>query len=231
MAKATTQKITVQFDSDVLKTVVANEKAVDKLKAKSAGLTADKNARKIDSHKQLAVALADPKKFPRADKTSPKLFTSEVSRQIKASLKDAGITDSNTKVFFEMACKVIEEVKLNSNSTPEQVQEWLDDEGIDSENKLRKHFGKPDTRDAVNTLVDAALGRVNEDTGHVDTRRKFGSDHDGVNTLEKAIEDFERFKQLAEERIEDIRRQENAARENAEVNDVLDQLAGDSKAA
>jgi len=230
MAKAT-QKIIVQFDADVLKTVVANEKAVDKLKAKSAGLTADKNARKIDSHKQLAVALADPKKFPRADKTAKKLFTSEVSRQIKASLKDAGITDSNTKVFFEMACKVIEEVKLNSNSTPEQVQEWLDDEGIDSENKLRKHFGKADTRDAVNTLVDAALGRVNEDTGHVDTRRKFGSDHDGVNTLEKAIEDFERFKQLAEERIEDIRRQENAARENAEVNDVLDQLAGDSKAA
>ena len=231
MAKAT-QKIAIQFDADVLKTVVANEKAVDKLKAKSAGLTADKNARKIDSHKQLAVALADPKKFPRnADKNSPKLFTSEVSRQIKASLRDAGVTDSATKVFYDMACKVIQEVKLNSNSTPEQVQEWLDDEGIDSENKLRKHFGKADTRDAVETLVDAALGRVNEDTGHVDARRKFGSDHDGDNTLEKAIEDFERFKQLAEERIADIRRQENAARENAIVNDVVDELAGDSKAA
>jgi len=230
MAKAT-QKITVQFDADVLKAVVANEKAVDKLKAKSAGLTADKNARRIDSHKQLAVALADPKKFPRAGNASTKLFTSEVSRQIKASLKDAGVTDSATKVFFEMACKVIEEVKLNSNSTPEQVQEWLDDEGIDSENKLRKHFGKNDSRDAVNTLVDAALGRVNDDTGHISAKRKFGSDHDGDNTLAKAMEDFERFIQLAEERIQDIRRQENAARENADITEVLNELAGDSKAA
>ena len=59
----------------------------------------------------------------------------------------------------------------------------------------------------------------------------FSSDLPGDNTLEKAIEDFERFKQLAEERIEDIRRQENAARENAIVNDVVDELAGDSKAA
>ena len=96
---------------------------------------------------------------------------------------------------------------------------------------MRKHFGKADNRDAVETLVDTALGRVNDDTGHISTKRKFGSDHEGDNTLEKAIEDFERFKQLAEERIADIRRQENAARENAEVNDVLDQLAGDSKAA
>ena len=85
----------LEINSTVISTVVANDKAVSKLKGVNSKNTDAINKTKLQTIAHLAADLADESRFPR-NKKGKTVFGKNVASGIKLQLSDAGIKrDSN----------------------------------------------------------------------------------------------------------------------------------------
>ena len=84
----------LEINSTVISTVVANDKAVSKLKGVNSKNTDAINKTKLQTIAHLSADLADETRFPR-NKKGKTVFGKNVSSGIKLQLSDAGIKDAN----------------------------------------------------------------------------------------------------------------------------------------
>ena len=130
----------LEINSTVISTVVANDKAVSKLQSANSRNTDSINKTKLQTIAHLAADLADESRFPR-NKKGKTVFGKNVSSGIKLQLSDAGIKDATAKELSELSQFLIRHLSLNGNNNAADVLAWFADQGITSQAKLKAWLG------------------------------------------------------------------------------------------
>ena len=146
---------------------------INAAEAQIAGLKADNKAnneaandQKIGAYCELIASLAPVKlvkgNLPRA-----------VSKALRvALLEEAGLKEATAKRYVENSVGAIRMFELSGmdNATPEMVREFLDDAGIDSENKLAKAIKGEAEKSKAQMLAEQVVGKwssAKDDNGKV----------------------------------------------------------------
>ena len=146
---------------------------INAAEAQIAGLKADNKAnnqaandQKIGAYCELIASLAPVKlvkgNLPRA-----------VSKALRvALLEEAGLKEATAKRYVENSVGAIRMFELSGmdNATPEMVREFLDDAGIDSENKLAKAIKGEAEKSKAQHLAEQVVGKwssAKDDNGKV----------------------------------------------------------------
>jgi hypothetical protein len=146
---------------------------INAAEAQIAGLKADNKAnnqaandQKIGAYCELIASLAPVKlvkgNLPRA-----------VSKALRvALLEEAGLKEATAKRYVENSVGAIRMFELSGmdNATPEMVREFLDDAGIDSENKLAKAIKGEAEKSQAQMLAEQVVGKwssAKDDNGKV----------------------------------------------------------------
>lgn len=203
----------VNLNTDLVKAVVSNEKAINRRKAKNADNTAQNNTARLENYAGIAVEIADPKRFPR-NKSGENFFDTTVSGEIKRQLENAGVSESQAKYYYRLSTKLVKALKLNGNATVTQVAEFFEANKITSEAKLKAYFNGDSTKSAYDKLLDKAVGRLTK-TGSVSTQA----------AVLKSVADIEKFAADCKARLADAQREseavEKAVEKNKTAGDVL----------
>ena len=107
----------LEINSTVISTVVANDKAVSKLKGVNSKNTDAINKTKLQTIAHLSADLADETRFPR-NKKGKTVFGKNVSSGIKLQLSDAGIKDATAKELSELSQFLIRHLSLMATTMP-----------------------------------------------------------------------------------------------------------------
>ena len=122
----------LEINSTVISTVVANDKAVSKLQSANSRNTDSINKTKLQTIAHLAADLADESRFPR-NKKGKTVFGKNVSSGIKLQLSDAGIKDATAKELRSchsfVTCRIQQQCR--------RCLAWFADQGITSQAKLK----------------------------------------------------------------------------------------------
>ena len=208
----------LEINSTVISTVVANDKAVSKLKSANSRNTDSINKTKLQTIAHLTADLADESRFPR-NKKGKTVFGKNVSSGIKLQLSDAGIKDATAKELSELSQFLIRHLSINGNHNAADILAWFAEEGITSQAKLKALANGDADKSDFEKLLDKAIGRQNVKTGR-------WSDASAV--LESKAE-LEAWYQEAVVRLENIHQQKEddarLAEEKAKADEVIDELA------
>jgi len=206
----------VNLNTDLVKAVVSNEKAITRRKAKNADNTAQNNTARLENYAGIAVEIADPKRFPR-NKSGENFFDTTVSGEIKRQLENAGVSESQAKYYYRLSTKLVKKLKLNGNATVTQVAEFFEAESITSEAKLKAYFNGDSKKTNKEKLLDKAVGRLTK-SGKVSTEA----------AVLKTEADIEEFYAAMKARFADAQRQDEAVKkaveENKTAGDVLNKV-------
>lgn len=206
-----------EINSTVISTVVANDKAVSKLKGVNSKNTDAINKTKLQTISHLAADLADESRFPR-NKKGKTVFGKNVSSGIKLQLSDAGIKEATAKELNELSQFLIRHLSLNGNHNAADILAWFAEEGITSQAKLKALANGDAGKSDIEKLLDRAIGRQN-----VKTNR--WSDASAV--LESRAE-LDAFYEEAVLRLEAIAQQKEdearLAEEKAKADEVISDL-------
>lgn len=144
----------------------AAEAQIAGLKADNKANNAAANDQKIGAYCELIASLAPIKlvkgNLPRA-----------VSKALRvALLEEAGLKEATAKRYVENSVGAIRMFDLSGmdNATPEMVREFLDDSGIDSENKLAKAIKGEGEKSKAQMLAEQVVGKwssAKDDNGKV----------------------------------------------------------------
>ena len=207
----------LEINSTVISTVVANDKAVSKLKGVNSKNTDAINKTKLQTIAHLSAALADESRFPR-NKKGKTVFGKNVASGIKLQLSDAGIKDATAKELSELSQFLIRHLSINGNNNAADILAWFADEGITSQAKLKALANGDADKSDFEKLLDKAIGRQNVKTGR-------WSDASAV--LESKAE-LEAWYQEAVVRLENIHQQKEdearLAEEKAKADEVISDL-------
>lgn len=146
---------------------------INAAEAQIAGLKADNksnneaaNSQKIGAYCELIASIAPIKlvkgNLPRA-----------VSKALRvALLEEAGLKEATAKRYVENSVGAIRMFELSGmdNATPDMVREFLDDSGIDSENKLAKAIKGESEKSKAQMLAEQVVGKwssAKDDNGKV----------------------------------------------------------------
>lgn len=146
---------------------------INAAEAQIAGLKADNKAnnqaandQKIGAYCELIASIAPIKlvkgNLPRA-----------VSKALRvALLEEAGLKEATAKRYVENSVGAIRMFELSGmdNATPDMVREFLDDAGIDSENKLAKAIKGESEKSKAQMLAEQVVGKwssAKDDNGKV----------------------------------------------------------------
>jgi len=146
---------------------------INAAEAQIAGLKADNKAnneaandQKIGAYCELVASIAPIKlvkgNLPRA-----------VSKALRAALlEEAGLKEATAKRYIENSVGAIRLFELSGmdNATPDMVREFLDDAGIDSENKLAKAIKGESEKSKAQMLAEQVVGKwssAKDDNGKV----------------------------------------------------------------
>jgi len=155
----------LEINSTVISTVVANDKAVSKLKGVNSKNTDAINKTKLQTIAHLSADLADESRFPRNKRATAKtVFGKNVSSGIKLQLSDAGIKDATAKELSELSQFLIRHLSLNGNHNAADVLAWFAEEGITSQAKLKALANGDADKSDLERLLDRAIGRQNVKT-------------------------------------------------------------------
>ena len=153
----------LEINSTVISTVVANDKAVSKLKGVNSKNTDSINKTKLQTIAHLSADLADESRFPR-NKKGKTVFGKNVASGIKLQLSDAGIKDATAKELSELSQFLIRHLSLNGNHNAADVLAWFAEEGITSQAKLKALANGDADKSDLERLLDRAIGRQNVKT-------------------------------------------------------------------
>jgi len=153
----------LEINSTVISTVVANDKAVSKLKGVNSKNTDAINKTKLQTIAHLSADLADESRFPR-NKKGKTVFGKNVASGIKLQLSDAGIKDATAKELSELSQFLIRHLSLNGNHNAADVLAWFAEEGITSQAKLKALANGDADKSDLERLLDRAIGRQNVKT-------------------------------------------------------------------
>lgn len=144
----------------------AAEAQIAGLKADNKSNNAAANDQKIGAYCELIASIAPIKlvkgNLPRA-----------VSKALRvALLEEAGLKEATAKRYVENSVGAIRMFDLSGmdNATPEMVREFLDDSGIDSENKLAKAIKGEGEKSKAQMLAEQVVGKwssAKDDNGKV----------------------------------------------------------------
>ena len=87
----------VNLNTDLVKAVVSNEKAINRRKAKNADNTAQNNTARLENYAGIAVEIADPKRFPR-NKSGENFLTPRYLVKSSASLRTLGLARAKPNI-------------------------------------------------------------------------------------------------------------------------------------
>lgn len=153
----------LEINSTVISTVVANDKAVSKLQSANSRNTDSINKTKLQTIAHLAADLADESRFPR-NKKGKTVFGKNVSSGIKLQLSDAGIKDATAKELSELSQFLIRHLSINGNHNAADILAWFAEEGITSQAKLKALASGDADKSDLEKLLDRAIGRQNVKT-------------------------------------------------------------------
>jgi len=153
----------LEINSTVISTVVANDKAVSKLQSANSKNTDSINKTKLQTIAHLSADLADESRFPR-NKKGKTVFGKNVASGIKLQLSDAGIKDATAKELSELSQFLIRHLSLNGNHNAADVLAWFAEEGITSQAKLKALANGDADKSDLERLLDRAIGRQNVKT-------------------------------------------------------------------
>ena len=153
----------LEINSTVISTVVANDKAVSKLQSANSRNTDSINKTKLQTIAHLAADLADESRFPR-NKKGKTVFGKNVSSGIKLQLSDAGIKDATAKELSELSQFLIRHLSINGNHNAADILAWFAEEGITSQAKLKQLANGDADKSDLERLLDRAIGRQNVKT-------------------------------------------------------------------
>lgn len=153
----------LEINSTVISTVVANDKAVSKLQNANSRNTDSINKTKLQTIAHLAADLADESRFPR-NKKGKTVFGKNVSSGIKLQLSDAGIKDATAKELSELSQFLIRHLSINGNHNAADILAWFAEEGITSQAKLKALASGDADKSDLEKLLDRAIGRQNVKT-------------------------------------------------------------------
>ena len=207
----------LEINSTVISTVVANDKAVSKMKGVNSKNTDAINKTKLQTIAHLSADLADESRFPR-NKKGKTVFGKNVASGIKLQLSDAGIKDATAKELSELSQFLIRHLSINGNHNAADILAWFAEEGITSQAKLKALANGDADKSDFEKLLDKAIGRQNVKTGR-------WSDASAV--LESKAE-LEAWYQAAVVRLENIHQQKEdearLAEEKAKADEVISDL-------
>ena len=207
----------LEINSTVISTVVANDKAVSKLKGVNSKNTDAINKTKLQTIAHLSADLADESRFPR-NKKGKTVFGKNVASGIKLQLSDAGIKDATAKELSELSQFLIRHLSINGNHNAADILAWFAEEGITSQAKRKALANGDADKSDFEKLLDKAIGRQNVKTGR-------WSDASAV--LESKAE-LEAWYQEAVVRLENIHQQKEdearLAEEKAKADEVISDL-------
>lgn len=147
-------KLTIAFNS--VSEVARNEQAINGLKGDRKAISDAVNTKKVESYTSLIVDLAvsGVKLVGRGSKQG---LPVDVTRQLKAELLEAGVSDASVKRYVENTngiCRAVPE--LLDCSDFGQAALVLDREGCTTESKIKaRAFGTPDQVEALAKKVAA----------------------------------------------------------------------------
>ena len=185
--------MTNTIDSSVIIGIADAERDIASFKGSAKEATSLANDRKIGAYSLLIASLSGQKlvkgNLPRA-----------VSKQVyKGLIEDAGIKEASAKRYLENSVGALRELDIPTQATPEVVRSILQQDGIDSENKLAKRVTGGDEKDPMVTLAETLVGKF--------TTRK---DDDGNRV--QGVFKASKFEQEDWDRFEDAVRELKAAR-------------------
>lgn len=135
--------------------IAAREREIASLKENNKENNSQANSAKISAYADLIADLSQVKlvkgNLPRG-----------VSKQVReALLTDAGLKEATVKRYMENSVGAIRHFKLSQqhNCTPSMVREFLDNEGVDSENKLSKLVNGEAEQSKARKLAEAVIGK------------------------------------------------------------------------
>lgn len=181
------------IDNSVILGIADAERDIASFKGNAKEATSLANDRKIGAYSLLIASLSGQKlvkgNLPRA-----------VSKQVyKGLIEDAGVKEASAKRYLENSVGALRELDIPTQATPEVVRSILQQDGIDSENKLAKRVNGSDEKDPMVTLAETLIGKF--------TTRK---DDDGNRV--QGVFKASKFEQEDWDRFEDAVRELKAAR-------------------
>lgn len=185
--------MTNTIDNSVILGIADAERDIASFKGNAKEATSLANDRKIGAYSLLIASLSGQKlvkgNLPRA-----------VSKQVyKGLIEDAGVKEASAKRYLENSVGALRELDIPTQATPEVVRSILQQDGIDSENKLAKRVNGSDEKDPMVTLAETLIGKF--------TTRK---DDDGNRV--QGVFKASKFEQEDWDRFEDAVRELKAAR-------------------
>ena len=208
----------LEINSTVISTVVANDKAVSKLKGVNSKNTDAINKTKLQTIAHLAADLADESRFPR-NKKGKTVFGKNVASGIKLQLSDAGIKDATAKELSELSQFLIRHLSINGNHNAADILAWFAEEGITSQAKLKALANGDADKSDFEKLLDKAIGRQNVKTGRwSDASAVLESKAELEAWYEEA---FLRLEAIAQQKEDEAR----LAEEKSKADEVISELA------
>lgn len=217
MAQANTPAV----DSNVFAEINRAEKNIVTYKGTAKEQNAAAHKEKIAAYSVLISALAGVKlvkgNLPRA-----------ISNQVRTGLlEDAGLKEAVAKRYLENSVGALRVLDIPSQATPSLVEEILASENITSENQLIKRVKGEDEKDTIRALAEKLVGKFTT------RKNEAGERVQGVfkpSEFEEA--DFERFQNVMRELMAArqasqeaaAKAEANLAAQNAEMDEVLDQM-------
>ena len=185
--------MTNTIDNSVIIGIADAEREIASFKGNAKEANNLANDRKIGAYSLLIASLSGQKlvkgNLPRA-----------VSKQVyKGLIEDAGIKEASAKRYLENSVGALRELDIPTQATPDVVRSILEQDGIDSENKLAKRVNGSDEKDPMVTLAETLIGKF--------TTRK---DDDGNRV--QGVFKASKFEQEDWDRFEDAVRELKAAR-------------------
>lgn len=185
--------MTNTIDNSVIISIADAEREIASFKGNAKEANSLANDRKIGAYSLLIASLSGQKlvkgNLPRA-----------VSKQVyKGLIEDAGIKEASAKRYLENSVGALRELDIPTQATPEVVRSILEQDGIDSENKLAKRVNGSDEKDQMVALAETLVGKF--------TTRK---DDDGNRV--QGVFKASKFEQEDWDRFEDAVRELKAAR-------------------
>ena len=185
--------MTNTIDNSVIIGIADAEREIASFKGNAKEANNLANDRKIGAYSLLIASLSGQKlvkgNLPRA-----------VSKQVyKGLIEDAGIKEASAKRYLENSVGALRELDIPTQATPDVVRSILEQDGIDSENKLAKRVNGSDEKDPMVTLAETLVGKF--------TTRK---DDDGNRV--QGVFKASKFEQEDWDRFEDAVRELKAAR-------------------
>ena len=207
----------LEINSTVISTVVANDKAVSKLKGVNNKNTDAINKTKLQTIAHLSADLADETRFLTIKKgrlCSVRMFLPASSFSYPTLASKMQQPNS-----AELSQFLIRHLSLNGNNNAADVLAWFADQGITSQAKLKALANGDADKSDFEKLLDKAIGRQNVKTGRwSDASTVLESKAELEAWYEEA---FLRLEAIAQQKEDEAR----LAEEKAKADEVISELA------